>query len=185
MQHSLQLLSVNKTTAFASQLNHKTNIFLNSSLKTHLFAQLNAKMNSEILEDPTKFFFLQSLQYTVIHFTPYFTIMNKYKKWDEKYSFSHKMLFPPLLVLRVVLTYWLRNTKLNHLKLMIRGFFPNRLKTWKNTNLPVSRVKNAQKMLILPSTQTANRLNSYSSGAFEKVMGQQQKLWHEETEKKL
>lgn len=57
MQHSLQLLSVNKTTAFASQLNHKTNIFLNSSLKTHLFAQLNAKMNSEILEGSTKIFF--------------------------------------------------------------------------------------------------------------------------------
>lgn len=54
MQQSLQLLSMNKTTAFASQLNHKTNIFLNSSLKTHLFAQLNARMNSEIPKGSTK-----------------------------------------------------------------------------------------------------------------------------------
>lgn len=73
---------------------------------------------------------------------------------------------------------------------MIRGVFPTDYKKWKNTNLPVSskfrsKVKNAQKMLTLPSTQTANRLNSYSPDAFEKAMGQQQKLWHEETKKKI
>lgn len=38
---------------------------------------------------------------------------------------------------------------------------------------------------IHPLLQTANRLNPYFPGAFEKVMGQKQKLWHEGTEKKI